>query len=67
MKKILKKVTTIVDIITTDVKKLITNVKMLTTNVKIITTIVSDRLQGLVPSGFPAVGISCDLLELVRY
>ncbi|AKE62299.1 hypothetical protein F384_27580 (plasmid) [Citrobacter amalonaticus Y19] len=67
MKKILKKLTTIVVAITPVVKKLTTTVKKLTTNVKIVTTVVSDRLPGLVPSGFRAAGISCDLLELVRY
>lgn len=67
MKKILKKLTTIVAAITTVVKKLTTTVKKLTTNVKIITTVVTDWLPGLVPSGFRAAGISCDLWELVRY
>ncbi|EBJ7457161.1 hypothetical protein DY705_24505 [Salmonella enterica] len=61
MEKILKKLSTIVVVITPVVKKLTTTVKKLTTNVKIVITVVTDRLLGLVPSGFRAVGISCDL------
>lgn len=67
MEKILKKLSTIVVTITPVVKKLTTTVKKLTTNVKIVIIVVTDRLLGLVLSGFRAVGISCDLWELVRY